>query len=60
MKCSNCGVHLGCGCQKRAAKDGKACCTKCVDAYNSTLGASPKSPQSKGVAPIINKVEYRK
>jgi len=59
MKCSNCGVHLGCGCQKRAARDGKACCTKCVEAYNSTL-APPANNQTKGVAPIINKVEYRK
>lgn len=58
MKCSNCGLHLGCGCQKRAAKDGKACCTKCVDSYNGTLAVGPKVVVN--AAPIINKVEYRK
>jgi hypothetical protein len=32
--CPNCGVKLGCGCQKRTAKDGTACCAKCVVSVN--------------------------
>lgn len=36
-KCNNCGARITCGCQKRVAKDGKSCCSKCVDKYNKTL-----------------------
>jgi hypothetical protein len=37
MKCANCGSKLSCGCQKRVAKDGKACCSNCVGKYNTQL-----------------------
>ena len=38
MKCNNCGAKLSCGCQRKTAKDGKSCCTNCVNKYNKTLG----------------------
>jgi len=28
--CNNCGIKLGCGCQKRVSPQGTACCTHCV------------------------------
>ena len=36
-KCSNCGTRITCGCQKRVAKDGTSCCTKCVGQYNKSI-----------------------
>lgn len=67
MKCLNCNTHMGCGCQKRVAKDGKGCCTKCVEAYNKSLAEKPK-PQSlnnelkpgENLAPIINNVQFKR
>lgn len=46
--CSNCGARLTCGCQRRRAKDGKACCDKCVTTYNNSLNkpAQPNGPQA--------------
>jgi len=41
-KCNNCGATIGCGCQKRKAKDGTSCCVKCVDAYNKKLDTAKK------------------
>jgi hypothetical protein len=28
---------MSCGCQKRAASDGKSCCSHCVNAYEAQL-----------------------
>ncbi len=36
-KCKNCGVNLGCSCKVRIAKDGKECCTTCIDKYNTSI-----------------------
>lgn len=38
-KCKNCGTKITCGCQKRVAKDGTSCCTKCVSTYNNSLNS---------------------
>ena len=35
--CPNCKARLSCGCQKRKAINGKACCTKCVSILNQSL-----------------------
>jgi hypothetical protein len=35
--CNNCGSRLSCGCQRRTAKDGKACCNGCVHGYNASI-----------------------
>jgi hypothetical protein len=43
-KCSNCGTRITCGCQKRVAKDGTSCCTKCVSKYET---------ESKGLIKVI-------
>ena len=32
--CKNCSVKLSCGCQRRRAKNGTSCCSKCVMAVN--------------------------
>jgi hypothetical protein len=34
MKCSNCNTTLSCGCQKKIASNGTACCNTCVGAVN--------------------------
>jgi len=45
MKCSNCNRKLTCGCQKKTASDGTACCNSCVGAINTkakvTVTVSP-------------------
>lgn len=41
MNCSNCKAQLTCGCQKRVAADGKACCSTCVNKYNESLKNKP-------------------
>lgn len=43
MKCNNCNATLSCGCKKRVAKDGTACCASCVNAYNVKLAAKKKN-----------------
>jgi len=37
MNCSNCNARLSCGCQKRVASDGKACCSTCISFYEKNL-----------------------
>lgn len=39
-KCNNCGKKLGCGCQKRVAKNGVKCCAACVADVNKKFDAS--------------------
>jgi hypothetical protein len=43
-KCGNCGANLTCGCQKRVANNGKACCQTCVGPYNTTLVKPAPTP----------------
>lgn len=45
-QCKNCKTSLSCSCKIRAAKDGKSCCTKCIDEYNNQL-ASNKANTNK-------------
>lgn len=35
--CPNCKDKLSCSCKKRTASDGKTCCTKCVQKYETQL-----------------------
>ncbi len=42
MNCPNCGSAITCGCQKRTASDGKACCSNCITAYENRLKATGK------------------
>lgn len=35
--CSNCGIKLGCSCQRRTASDGQSVCSSCVIAYEEKL-----------------------
>jgi hypothetical protein len=52
--CPNCKAALTCGCQKRVAANGQACCSNCVVKYNADISAkktitvtpAPKSPSS--------------
>lgn len=37
MKCPHCGRVLGCGCQRRTAKDGTQCCKYCVAEVNNEV-----------------------
>lgn len=67
MTCPNCKATHGCGCQARKAEDGKACCSKCVDAYNKGLKNKPAAAVNKvegpakdmiprNPAPVINRI----
>jgi hypothetical protein len=42
LTCPNCGATFSCGCQRRAASDGKQCCSQCIVAYEAKLKASGK------------------
>jgi len=61
-KCGNCNSLLSCGCQRRAASDGKACCNQCIGGYEAELKqkkAAANRPKNTDVgAPIINNVKY--
>lgn len=41
MTCGNCNARLSCGCQRRTAKDGKACCSSCISFYEKGLASKP-------------------
>jgi hypothetical protein len=43
IQCPNCKAALGCGCQKRTARDGASVCAKCISSYESKLGVT-KTP----------------
>jgi hypothetical protein len=52
-RCTNCSATLTCGCQKRVAADGRACCSNCVANYNAGINKvsapvtkTPKSPSN--------------
>jgi hypothetical protein len=38
--CTNCGVGLSCGCQRRTASDGTLCCDQCIQAHEQKLIAT--------------------
>lgn len=40
MKCSNCNTRLTCGCQKKTAINGTACCNACVGTVNAKAKVS--------------------
>lgn len=46
--CANCGNRLSCGCQKRTASDGKACCSNCIASYE----ASIKKTKTGSISPL--------
>lgn len=37
MTCSNCNARLSCGCQRKTASDGTACCSSCIAFYEKGL-----------------------
>lgn len=39
IQCPNCKTTLGCGCQKRTARDGAQVCAKCINSYEINLPA---------------------
>ena len=42
MNCPNCNTAISCGCQKRAASDGKQVCASCLAAYERKLAEAKK------------------
>lgn len=53
--CQNCKREMGCGCNKRTASDGKACCSNCLASYEVSLnGKRPevKRPQYHTPKPV--------
>lgn len=59
--CNNCGIKLGCSCQKRVSPQGTNCCTQCVQQVmqqeNQTIenSASDTQPQEVRVKAYIKK-----
>ncbi len=55
MNCSNCNARMSCGCQKRRASDGTACCSSCLAFYekglqaNKTITKLPTTTTNKNV-----------
>lgn len=45
MNCSNCDSRLSCGCQRKIASDGRACCNGCIAAYENKL-SKPQPAQT--------------
>jgi hypothetical protein len=35
--CPNCGAALSCGCQRKAASDGKQGCVQCIPKYEQSI-----------------------
>jgi|694.fasta_scaffold00187_13 hypothetical protein len=48
MTCSNCGARLSCGCQRKTASDGKACCSNCISFYEKGLTSKPTTTTTTG------------
>jgi hypothetical protein len=44
--CSNCGIKLGCSCQRRTASDGTSVCSSCVIAYEEKLKTNAQQKES--------------
>jgi hypothetical protein len=40
--CQNCKREMGCGCNKRTASDGTACCSNCLASYEVSLNGKVK------------------
>jgi len=59
-KCSNCGTQLTCGCQKRVAADGRACCSNCIANYSAGLkSTTPPATKATVKSPSHVKAIYR-
>lgn len=56
--CTNCKNQLSCGCQKRAASDGRAVCTTCIAPYEAKIKnlkfVPPPIPPANGVTVPTN------
>tara|TARA_R100001015_G_C4464841_1_gene50494 strand:+ start:269 stop:463 length:195 start_codon:yes stop_codon:yes gene_type:complete len=50
--CKNCGVTMSCGCQKRVAKNGKDCCSKCVTRENQVYAKQQIEKRTKPLGGI--------
>lgn len=50
IQCPNCKAALGCGCQKRTARDGAQVCAKCIGSYESKL---PPSSTPKPASTVL-------
>jgi hypothetical protein len=44
--CSNCGIKIGCSCQRRTASDGTPVCSSCVNTYEEKLKNNAQKKQS--------------
>lgn len=60
--CQNCGVKMGCSCQRKVATDGKSCCGTCIAAYEAKLksnkASTPASQKPNSTAPTNVNVFY--
>jgi len=58
--CPNCHARLSCGCQRRSASNGAACCSNCLASYEAKLKAAKPAPVAppKPGAPTNVSVTY--
>ena len=54
MTCSNCNARLSCGCQRKTASDGKACCSNCIASYENNLPKAKSKPTLEKAMNIVN------
>jgi hypothetical protein len=53
--CPNCSRKLSCGCQRRVASNGSACCSNCITSLEAKLKAARVVPSP--VTPLHKKAE---
>lgn len=58
--CSNCGIQLSCGCQRRDASDGKSCCDQCINDYELKINPPAPSPSPSPKVVSTKKVSVTK
>lgn len=57
--CLNCGVSMGCSCQRRVASDGKSVCGSCVTAYEKKIKDTSVQKPTNSTAPSNVNVFYK-
>lgn len=51
--CPNCGIKLGCSCQRRTASDGTSVCSSCVIAYEEKLKTNKPKQNVVQSEPVV-------
>ena len=57
--CLNCGVSMGCSCQRRVASDGKSVCGTCMAEYEKKIKGTAVQKPTNSTAPTNVNVFYK-